>query len=362
MVRIGQSTTYMKKLPPTRIADAKVLATMNNKGGCGKTTLTLAEGLHAARLGYNVLFMDFDPQSNLTQRLGLSDAEYKDRRLNQFFKYADTEEFDVKHMNLPLIIHYPYFYRVQGTTTKAGKVAIMSGSGLAAMEAASTHTKLVADRFNREDNRDLFQKFSDSLQQYKEYYDFIIIDTAPAIEGNILCQLAVRAADEIICPVDGLEAAFGLKHFINWAGIETSPSNQIKKRPNMLFTMVKYQDDTKEYENLIEESNEEQIKNVVYRALKSNLGEFVCEKGIQERQSMRNTVYAGFGRKNVYEDLCGEILTRISIPRPNIFDFAPAAISGLQTDLRKIDVKALKTRKPTFITPKYVSEVKQNVE
>jgi cellulose biosynthesis protein BcsQ len=305
--------------------------------------------------------MDFDPQSNLTQRLGLSDTEFKDRRLNQFFKYADTEEFDESHMNLPLIIRYPYFYRVQGTATKAGKVAILPGSGLAAMEAASTYHKLVADRYNREDTRDLYQKFEDSLQQYKRYYDFVFIDTAPAIEGNILCQLAVRAADEIVCPVDGLEAALGLKHFINWANIETYHlREQKKKRPNMLFTMVKYQDDTKEYKDLIEESNEEQIKNVVYRALKSNLGEFVCENGIQERQSMRNTVYGGFGRKNVYEDLCGEILTRISIPRPNIFDFAPNAISGLQADLKKIDVQALKTRRPTFLAPKYISEVIQN--
>lgn len=47
-----------------------VIAISNEKGGVGKTTSTLAIGNILAQRGYKVLFIDLDPQGNLTMALG----------------------------------------------------------------------------------------------------------------------------------------------------------------------------------------------------------------------------------------------------------------------------------------------------
>src|SRR5512138_1771042 len=45
----------------------KVLAISNNKGGVGKTTLTMHMGCALAKLGRKVLLVDADPQATLTR-------------------------------------------------------------------------------------------------------------------------------------------------------------------------------------------------------------------------------------------------------------------------------------------------------
>ena len=47
-----------------------VIAIANEKGGVGKTTTTLAIGTILAQKGCKVLFIDLDPQGNLTFSLG----------------------------------------------------------------------------------------------------------------------------------------------------------------------------------------------------------------------------------------------------------------------------------------------------
>ena len=47
-----------------------VIAIGNEKGGVGKTTTTLAIGTILAQRGYKILFIDLDPQGNLTLALG----------------------------------------------------------------------------------------------------------------------------------------------------------------------------------------------------------------------------------------------------------------------------------------------------
>ena len=49
----------------------KVIAITNQKGGTGKTTSVLGIGAALIRKGKNVLFIDLDPQSNLTRGLGM---------------------------------------------------------------------------------------------------------------------------------------------------------------------------------------------------------------------------------------------------------------------------------------------------
>ena len=48
-------------------------AVINQKGGTGKTTLTINLGRGSRRLGQKVLLIDLDPQGHLTEGVGLQD-------------------------------------------------------------------------------------------------------------------------------------------------------------------------------------------------------------------------------------------------------------------------------------------------
>jgi cellulose biosynthesis protein BcsQ len=340
----------LTKLPPDRIAKSKVIAVMNNKGGCGKTTTAIALGLHLSRAGHNVLFWDNDPQSNLTQRLGLPDGQYKDKRLNHFFRNVDLDNFETEQRKLSLIVEYPYLYRLKGAITPPGKIGIMAGSHFSEVEAKSARERLGLNTYFEPEQRNLFKRFHSGVKLYSDYFDYIVMDTAPAMEGNILCQLAARTADEIVSPVDGIEAATGIKGLMGWLYSETSPENGVRVRPNMLFAMVKYQEDTK---NLSGINPNLKMRNAVYRVLKDVLGDYVCDNGIKELSSLRNRVYGGFGRKTDYDDLCNEVAFKMSMPRSNIFSHWNNIVSSrLEDDLSSIEMKTLEKR-PTFKTPKF---------
>jgi cellulose biosynthesis protein BcsQ len=53
----------------------RILAVAVPKGGTGKTTTTINLGAARAARGQRVLLVDFDPQGNLTQSLGLRPSE-----------------------------------------------------------------------------------------------------------------------------------------------------------------------------------------------------------------------------------------------------------------------------------------------
>lgn len=55
--------------------DAKVIAIPNQKGGTGKTSLTVNLGIGLAREGKKVLIVDADTQSDATTSLGYRDAD-----------------------------------------------------------------------------------------------------------------------------------------------------------------------------------------------------------------------------------------------------------------------------------------------
>lgn len=330
----------IETLPKERRLESKVIATMNNKGGCGKTTTAIALGMYLARTGKNVLFWDNDPQSNLSQRLALPNENYSDKRLNVLFASAS------ENPDLSLIIKYPYLVRLKGSNTKPGVVGLMAGSHYAEIEADALRAKLEMGYFGL-GHRSITKYFRDSVHFFKAYYDYIIIDTAPAMEGNILNKLAVKTAEEIIYPIDGIEAALGVKSMLQWMSAETK-DNEIK--PNGIFAMVKYQLATK---NTSSDLMTFQNQNTVFLAMKDTFNGFVCDHGVKESMKIRNMT-AGFGGKTDYTSLCAEISEKIDQPRTRLFDYVSREgfYDEFEERLEEIQ-KTMMKYAPTFKTPFY---------
>jgi chromosome partitioning protein len=330
----------IKTLPKERRQEAKVIATMNNKGGCGKTTTAIALGMYLARTGKNVLFWDNDPQSNLSQRLALPNKAYKDRRLNILFASAGGE------LDLSMIVKYPYLIRLKGSDVKPGIIGLMGGSDYAEIEANALHAKLEKG-YSEIGHNSITSYFQESVRFFKSYYDYILIDTAPAMEGNILNKLAVKTAEEIIYPIDGIEAALGVKAMLRWMAAETK-ENDVK--PNGVFAMVKYQLASR---NTSSDLMAPQNHNTVHQAMKTTFNDFVCDHGVKESMRIRNLT-AGFGGKTDYTALCAEIFSRINKPRARLFDYIQqdGVFNEFEKNLAEIQKRMLR-HEPTFKTPRY---------
>src|SRR6476620_6586247 len=56
-----------------------VVAVCNQKGGVGKTTVTINLGAAIAHMGQRVLLIDLDPQGHLTEGVGLEELYLQDK-------------------------------------------------------------------------------------------------------------------------------------------------------------------------------------------------------------------------------------------------------------------------------------------
>lgn len=155
------------------------------KGGSGKTTTAINLGAALMRMGFKVLLIDMDPQSNLTQALGI--LEKPEPNLYTVLKNeSEGEEADLKSAIMPTIC----------------------GLNLipATLDLASAELELV-NKFARE------QLFNDLLEDVKKDYDFIFIDCPPSI--GMLTANALVTSDHILMP---LQAEFlplkGVKSFM----------------------------------------------------------------------------------------------------------------------------------------------------
>lgn len=79
----------------------QIISILNHKGGTGKTTTTLNLGKALNLMGYRVLMIDLDAQSNLSQSLGVENEEQ-----------TITEVFSQSIDTLPIKVIEEFFHLV----------------------------------------------------------------------------------------------------------------------------------------------------------------------------------------------------------------------------------------------------------
>lgn len=146
----------------------KIIAVSNQKGGVGKTTTAVNLAACLAYKGKKVLLVDCDPQGNATSGVGIEKGSVS---LSVYDCLADKDKTGGAVVK-----------------TKIGGLSVIPS--LPALSAAEVE---LAD----EEKREFFLK--SALEPIKDIYDFIIIDSPPAL--GMLTINIMTASDSILIPI-----------------------------------------------------------------------------------------------------------------------------------------------------------------
>lgn len=141
----------------------KIISILNHKGGTGKTTSTINIGACLARSGKKVLLIDIDPQTNLTEGLGVYET--------------NRSIYDSLRENTPLPIH-KISDNIDLVPSSLDLVAIE-------MELISAHAREL--------------KIKLLLDPIKEKYDYILFDCPPSL--GLLTINALVPSDSVLIPL-----------------------------------------------------------------------------------------------------------------------------------------------------------------
>jgi chromosome partitioning protein len=182
-----------------------VITIANFKGGVGKTvtSMTLAQGL--ALMGYKVLAIDVDPQGSLTSLFGILPTEVSDDMtilplmippVDPKNKQPQSDETDnsAPRSTIKQSIQKTYW---DGLDLVAGSRSLFSGEFY-----------LPSRQISQEPGFDFYQVLNRALDDgTRMEYDFIIIDTMPAL--SYLTMNTLWAADAVLMPLppEGLDIA-----------------------------------------------------------------------------------------------------------------------------------------------------------
>jgi chromosome partitioning protein len=177
-----------------RFPKTQVIALVNQKGGCGKTTSSVAIAAGFAKLGYSVCLADTDPQCNATESFGVRAESVVEEG-----KFTLADAYLKKKAATD--IEYDFGERFGGTLTilpghrGLSSVPLKLESELQIAIADNERTTLDADEM-RSEQRLRLKRSLDSLRGKK---DVVIIDTPPSLDFLMVSTLV--AADWFIIPV-----------------------------------------------------------------------------------------------------------------------------------------------------------------
>jgi chromosome partitioning protein len=169
----------------------RVIAIVNQKGGCGKTTTATNLAGCLAADGARVLVVDMDPQAHATLGLGV-----------------DPDAIDE---NLYEVLADP------GGTERLAAVAIPVGDRLSVAPSGIVLSAL-EQKLGTEPVETRTERLAAALEKVRDDYDYVLIDCPPSV--GLLTFNALRAASEVIVPLEtSYFAIHGVKKLLETIGL-----------------------------------------------------------------------------------------------------------------------------------------------
>ena len=180
---------------------AQVITIANRKGGVGKTTTTLNLACSLRELGKKILVIDLDPQANLTRCFDVENSE--NIKTVGHLLTAELEE---------------EIYSVEEYILSYDEMDIIPSSIFLSAVETQMRSETGSERI-----------LSEIINQIREHYDYILIDTSPSL--NILNINALCASDSVLITADTqLFAIVGISELLKTI-------QKIKKRVNASLTI-----------------------------------------------------------------------------------------------------------------------------
>ena len=210
---------------------AKVIVVANQKGGVAKTTtsVNLAAGL--AYYKKKVLLLDLDPQGNASSGLGVN-------------KNA------LEHSTYDVLVN---FVPIDKITIEINKKLTLVP---AKVELAGAEMELVS-AISRE------SRLKNALEEVRDQYDYIIIDTPPSL--GLLTLNALTAADSFLVPIQCEYFALeGLSQLLSTIKIVQKNLNPKLEMEGILMTMF---DNRTNLANQVVADVKENFKDKVFKTI-----------------------------------------------------------------------------------------------
>ena len=183
----------------------RVIAVINQKGGCGKTTISINLAAVLAYQGYRSLLLDMDPQSHCSVGLAIPEEQIEKSIYDVLISAFGSHKTELKQVVWQISQNFDL---------------APSGIELAALE----------QQLSGQDRRE--ECLNEVLEKFGQDYQYVLVDCPPSV--GLLTFNALRAADEVIIPVEtGYFAIHGLAR-----QIETLKMMQNQCKQNLTWRIL----------------------------------------------------------------------------------------------------------------------------
>ena len=212
----------------------KVIVTANNKGGQGKTTLSVILSHYFARIGKRTLAVDMDPQCNLSYR----------------FLAMEVDDHDPEVIRPPVHPQHDDDWRTSSTAdifrtngifapypTKIKNLDILPGHSKDLLRVERVVEREVSLKVHKIFTGLMTDLALETELKKDDAYDVVVIDTGPS--KGPLTTAALHAATDMIIPVEmeemSIEGLFGMIAYwrsVNLGRDKSNPLNLVGVLPN----------------------------------------------------------------------------------------------------------------------------------
>jgi len=159
----------------------QIIAVYHNKGGVGKTTVSINLAAGLRRKGYNVLLIDLDSQANSSFATGLA-------------KFQFEEDDTLRDSNIYHVLKSPELGFIKEVARRSHFFNTPE------IDVLPAHISLTDKELELNQNSTTRIRLLRKLESERDRYNFVIIDTPPA--RDLYAEIAMITADYLIIPSD----------------------------------------------------------------------------------------------------------------------------------------------------------------